>query len=175
MGPAFIPRAEVKPGVRYRGYIATPDGLVRQDRAAHRGTVATGARLLQPVDAPPGTPRAVKVSHGDWGVEPNRKRTHAERVDSLASRIWQQNTEGGGLTESIGKDALALVERVGREGVTDDVIRNLQALALKAGRFETFEECRRLAALYMTNAQKEWDGENDKRVARKSTDVLDTP
>jgi len=106
-------------------------------------------------------------------VEPNRKRTPAERVDSLAARIWTQNTQGGGLPESVATHALDIVRRVGREGVTEDVLRDIQALSLKAGKLQSFEDCRRLATLYLREAQTEWDKENDGRVTSKSTNVLD--
>lgn len=164
--PVFIPAAEVKPGVSYRGYVATADGLVRKDQAMFTGFAhdRTG-QFKQPVDA----------SFGDWDVEPNRKRTPQERTESLAGRIWKQNTDGGGLTESIGKDAQTIINKVGREGVSEEVIRDLQALSFKAGSLRTYEECRALAALYLKQAQADWDESNRRRTTSKDAHVIDRP
>lgn len=186
--PAFIPRDQVKPGVEYRGYVSTSRGLLRKDLAHHKGTVASGTAGFKRLVNPPPGKTGVPVAHNDWGVEPTRRRTPQQRLESLASRIFKQVNEGTvmnpvqkgekpvwarGLPESIGQDSLRLMEKVGREGLSQDAVRDIQALAARTGQLMTFEQCKALASLYLKNAEKEWNASNDKRVTSKSPYTLD--
>lgn len=162
----FIPKEKVDRNKSYPDYIATSRGLVHRSIASTKHG-ADGRLLYRQILAP--------MPGGDiWGIEPSKRRSPQERVSSLAQRIQYQN-EKTGLPASVYAHAQTIMDKVGTEGLSDDVIREIQALAANGGRLMSAEDCRAMAQVYITEAEKNWNEQQDKRVTRQSPYALDRP
>jgi hypothetical protein len=102
-----------------------------------------------------------------WAPEPITRRTPQQRVDSVANRIRYQ-AEQTGIPQSVFDEAKSIVAKIGREGVSDDVIRDIQAVCWKRGENHSFEECKAMAQLYLQQADKEWGEQQRHQVTRTS-------
>lgn len=163
MEERFIPKERVDRSKRYPGYVATSRGLLHGALSPVKRD-ERGDLVFRKIQAP--------VPGGDiWGVEPSRRRSPQARVESLARRIQYQGKYG--MPGSVFAGARAIVDKVGREGLSEDALRDIQAMFWRAGDARSFEECRTIARLYIQQAEKDWEEENRKRVTRKSPYVLD--
>ena len=81
----FIPRSQMQDR-EYEGYVGTSRGVVPQGQSSvYRNK--DGQLVFRSIHAP--------IPQGDiWGVEPSKRRTPQERVESLAQRIQQQSQHG---------------------------------------------------------------------------------
>ena len=158
--PLFIPLKDVDPKKVYRGYVATADGLLHHTRSRTTGHFATGDAKWRPFVAP-----MPPVDY--WAPDPIKRRTPQQRAESVARRIAYQ-VDQTGLPNSIFSDAQEIVAKMGREGVSDDVLRDIQAACWKRGEAHSFEECRAMAQLYLKRAEKEWEEKQSHQVTRTS-------
>ena len=141
--PVFIPKDQIIPGVEYRGYVAYAEGLVRKDRAPFTGMGHDGTLRLKPVHEP--VPAQA--------VEPLRRRTPDQRVNSMAGRIMAQLNASGGL-------------------LTESVFREVQAVAWEVGKPVSYEQARELASMYLHRAEKLQEEQDRKKIVRQSPYVL---
>lgn len=145
MEPAFIPKEELDPHKEYRGYVARPNGLVRKDRETFTGSSLNGTG-----------PRLKKVEvplPNRWGVDPVKRRTPQERLNSVAMRIVAQlQTSGGVLPES--------------------VFQEVQEFAWAEGHPISMEQVKALARAYLERGEKLNEEAQQGKVTRQSPYAL---
>mgnify|MGYP001557842365 CR=1 FL=1 len=161
--PAFIPRDQIVPGIRYPNYVGFSDGLRHKRALGWSGSQTTGTFRYS----------TAPVDTATFDVKPNRRRTPAQRTESLASAI-QYHLEKYGWSDSL-EDELLRMSWVNGKPVSRERLRELARHRLGPdGSPLTAEDARRLAAFKLDEAEKNVEEENRKRVTRRSPYVLDT-
>ena len=160
----FIPKEEVKPGVQYRGYVATPEGLVHHTKAKTTGHAAKGDVKWRPFT------KAVRAPH--WEVEPSIRRTPQQRVESLMKRIMYQY-EHYGWSESLLDDLVNLTWDVGTPRSREEIRALARSKLGPDGKPLTTRHLENYARAKLVMAEKEADEADSHRVTRKSPHALD--
>ena len=160
--PAFIPKDQIVPGVRYPNYVGFSDGLRHKAALGWKGSESTGTFQYS----------VEPVGETTFGVPPSRRRTAAERTESLAGAIvYHLNTFGW--SESLEEELMRMSWLNGKP-VSRERLRELAHRRLGPdGKPITTETARSLAAFKLDEAEKNQEEMDRKRVTRKSPYVLD--